>query len=403
VAPVALVIALVGWVSPMLVDTRPADAAELTREEQVTAELQRLQGEISESYDNEARVLAELRVSQRNRKDLDAKVAALDGSLGKAQAELDGVTAQLDQASASALTASNQVDAAKNQLEQSTTLLKDQAINAYIRFAVKPSIPVAINAVEDVNEVPRVVALAEAVGRNQAQVVEKHRKLKEDLASLEASANAAKAAVAADRERVAQQKAALEVQRAAQAAARAQAQAEETTENRLLAQIQAGRAADEQRVRDMQAVSDSITTMLRSLQRGQPPAPSGRGILSYPIANPVIVSEFGWRTHPIFGDQRLHAGADFRGTTGQPILASADGTVLFTGVMTGYGNVVILDHGRSLATLYAHQSRIAVSNGQKVQKGQVIGYVGSTGYATGPHLHFEVRAGGTPVNPREYL
>jgi murein DD-endopeptidase MepM/ murein hydrolase activator NlpD len=117
----------------------------------------------------------------------------------------------------------------------------------------------------------------------------------------------------------------------------------------------------------------------------------------------VIVSEFGWRTHPIFGDQRLHAGADFRGTTGQPILASADGTVLFTGVMTGYGNVVILDHGRSLATLYAHQSRIAVSNGQKVKKGQVIGYVGSTGYATGPHLHFEVRAGGTPVNPREYL
>jgi murein DD-endopeptidase MepM/ murein hydrolase activator NlpD len=402
VAAAALALALLGGVAPIS-SASGASAAEQTREQQIASELKRLQGDIQESYAQENRVLAELLVSQRNRKALDSKVAALDASLSTAQGDLDTVNTELEQATATALAASAQVDLAKDQLETSTSLLKDQAINAYIRYSIKPSIPEAVASVEDVNEVPRVIALAEAVGRKQVQVVEKHKRLQDDLAGQESAAKAAKEAVVAERARVEQQKAALQDQQAAQASARAQAQAEEANERRLLAQIQAGRAADEQRVREMQATSDSITAMLRQLQRGQSPAPTGKGIISYPIAPPSIVSEFGWRTHPIFGDQRLHAGADFLGSTGQPIIAAADGTVAFSGVMTGYGNTVIVDHGRSLATLYAHQSRISVSNGQKVKKGQVIGYVGSTGYVTGPHLHLEVRAGGSPVNPREYL
>jgi murein DD-endopeptidase MepM/ murein hydrolase activator NlpD len=109
------------------------------------------------------------------------------------------------------------------------------------------------------------------------------------------------------------------------------------------------------------------------------------------------------RVHPILQTQRMHTGIDFGATTGTPIRAAADGVVVVAGERGGYGNTVILDHGNALATLYAHQSRIAVAEGQSVAKGAIVGYVGSTGLATGPHLHFEVRVNGNPVDPMRYL
>ncbi len=402
VAALALALALITWAAPMVPDALAASTP--SHDDQVNAELAKLQGEISESYGDEARVVAELRVSQKNRQALDAKVASLDAALIKAQSDLDAVNAQLDQATAAALAMSSQVDAAKDQLDEQTALLKSQAITAYINFADKPSIPEAISDVEDVNEVPRVIALAEAVSRNQAQVVEKHRVMSEQLAGLEAQANAAKDAVAADRQTVADKTAQLVAQRADEASARAEAKAEEANEQRLLAQIQSTRAAAEQKVADLQSVSDSITTYLRGIQGGEGSAPATiKGFFSYPIASPTVTSEFGYRVDPVLNRRLLHAGTDFAGSTGQPIWAAADGKVVFAGVMTGYGNVVIIDHGHSLATLYAHQSRVGVSVGQQVKKGQVIGFVGMTGYATGPHLHFEIRIYGVPMNPRNYL
>ncbi len=100
---------------------------------------------------------------------------------------------------------------------------------------------------------------------------------------------------------------------------------------------------------------------------------------------------------------RLHAGIDIGAPTGTPIWATKEGTVIFSGVQSGYGNVVIVSHGGGLTTLYGHQSRIAASNGQRVNQGDTIGYVGNTGRSTGPHLHFETRYGGTPRNPTSCL
>jgi murein DD-endopeptidase MepM/ murein hydrolase activator NlpD len=112
-----------------------------------------------------------------------------------------------------------------------------------------------------------------------------------------------------------------------------------------------------------------------------------------------ITSGYGMRRHPILGYRRMHAGIDFRASHGTPIYAVTDGTVQFAGRNGGHGNYVKINHGGGLATGYAHMSRIAVSNGARVRRGQVIGYVGSTGLSTGPHLHYEVFRNGAAVNP----
>lgn len=112
-----------------------------------------------------------------------------------------------------------------------------------------------------------------------------------------------------------------------------------------------------------------------------------------------VSSTYGMRRHPILGYKRMHAGIDFAGGYGSPIYAVTDGMVTIAGRHGGFGNYVKLNHGNGLGTGYGHMSRIAVSPGQRVSRGQIIGYIGSTGLATGPHLHFEVYRNGHPVNP----
>lgn len=132
------------------------------------------------------------------------------------------------------------------------------------------------------------------------------------------------------------------------------------------------------------------------------PRPGAPASLVWPI-NGVVTSQFGYRVHPIFGTERFHSGLDIDGDSGQPIVAAAEGVVIASSSMGGYGNAVIIDHGGGLTTLYAHQSRTAVTSGQLVRQGDVVGYVGSTGWSTGPHLHFETRSDGSPTDPLAYL
>ena len=129
---------------------------------------------------------------------------------------------------------------------------------------------------------------------------------------------------------------------------------------------------------------------------------SAPGTLARPVPG-AISSGFGPRIHPIHGYSLMHNGVDMNAGSGQAIVSASSGTVIFAGVKGGYGNTIMVDHGGGMVTLYAHQSKFAVSAGQSVKRGQTIGYVGSTGVSTGPHLHFEVRIGGNPVNPAKYL
>jgi len=117
----------------------------------------------------------------------------------------------------------------------------------------------------------------------------------------------------------------------------------------------------------------------------------------------VIESGFGPRFHPILGYSRMHNGLDMHCGSGDAIVAAEAGTVILAGTKGGFGKTIMIDHGGGMVTLYAHQSGYAVSTGDSVGAGQVVGYCGSTGLSTGPHLHFEVRINGDPVNPANYL
>lgn len=122
-----------------------------------------------------------------------------------------------------------------------------------------------------------------------------------------------------------------------------------------------------------------------------------------PIRNAKLTSTFGYRYHPISGSREFHMGMDLDGTTSTPIYATADGKVIFEGWRQGYGRTIEIDHGNGFNTTYAHNSRDLVSEGENVLKGQIIGYVGSSGYTTGSHLHYEVRFKDRLFNPKKFM
>ena len=160
----------------------------------------------------------------------------------------------------------------------------------------------------------------------------------------------------------------------------------------------------------LEQASASLAAAIQTAQSSASPAPSSGGAAGgssssggvsargfiWPVSG-AVTSGFGWR----WG--RMHEGIDIAAPSGTPIRATAAGTVIYSGWMSGYGNLVIIDHGGGLATAYAHQSTIGVGNGQQVVQGQTIGYVGCTGHCFGDHLHFEVRVNGAAVDPLGYL
>jgi murein DD-endopeptidase MepM/ murein hydrolase activator NlpD len=181
--------------------------------------------------------------------------------------------------------------------------------------------------------------------------------------------------------------------------------AEQTVQNQkaaLLAQTKKNIA----RLRAMALAEEQESARIATLLRNAGSHGTGRyaGTFAWPTPGYTHVSSpFGMRMHPILHVRKMHTGIDIRVPYGARIVAAGSGKVIFSGRNGGYGNFTMIDHGDGLVTCYAHQSRIVVSSGQHVSKGQTIGYVGSTGMSTGAHLHFEVRVNGTPKNPLNYL
>ena len=136
---------------------------------------------------------------------------------------------------------------------------------------------------------------------------------------------------------------------------------------------------------------------------GQAPRESVAVPTGMPVEGVRMSSSYGMRNHPVLRKRKAHKGVDLAGATGTPVYATADGTVDMAKYYGSYGNYVQIDHGGNLETRYAHLSSYTVASGERVEKGQLIGYIGSTGRSTGPHLHYEIRVEGVAVDPTPYM
>ncbi|CAN5740678.1 peptidoglycan DD-metalloendopeptidase family protein [soil metagenome] len=316
-------------------------------------------------------------------------LASIQSSVAAGEEELASVEATLDHFEGALATTRLRSAEARDDLSHQVVELYMSASTSGARMlgfsgAAEASIGFAYvdGAFRDSNRLINQLTILEAEEERQQQILDEQRLAQQTLLA-----------------ELAEQRQAQELELARVSALEAEAaeiaQAAESTVNGLTAQI----ARFEEHKDGLEADAAALEAELAAREQS---APQSSGPMIKPVPGGVS-SPFGYRIHPIFGIKRLHTGWDLNAGSGEPIVAAADGVVVSASVRGGYGNAVVIDHGGGVATLYAHQSSMAVVAGQSVSQGQVIGYVGCTGYCTGAHLHWEVRLNGVPVDPRGYV
>ena len=214
--------------------------------------------------------------------------------------------------------------------------------------------------------------------------------------------------ITAMRDQIAQNKNDLEGQQAQLVVVKGQTLAKQTAltassqqKQQWVSQIQTQMGILQHNEDEDEAYSEQLTQIIQELTNKNAPS-QGAGRFIWPVKGP-ITSPFGMRINPITHKYSGHTGIDIGVPYGTPIDAADGGTVIFAGWNVAYGNMTVIDHGGGFSTMYAHQSKQLVAVGDHVTQGQIIGYIGTTGWSTGPHLHFEIRVNGVPVNPMKYL
>ncbi|HEX2032278.1 MAG TPA: peptidoglycan DD-metalloendopeptidase family protein [Actinomycetota bacterium] len=370
------------------------------RLEAIESKIARTENLIEEAEEERQGLLDELGEADRDREALAEEIQVLNGDLEEARGRLAVVRARLDAARMALIETTEELEETRDRLRDQQRTLDQRAATAY-KLGPAVYLDVLLGSDDFRSLADRSAYLQSVLTVDSDLVVglETTRSLvadqKDTVADVEAQLSEQWDRVHAEVERIAALK-------AEQQALQSEIEQEISVREGLLEDIEETKAEYEAAVAELQAQSDQIRAVLQSGgSSGSGQVPSG-GQLFWPTAG-SISSGFGWRTHPIFGTQRFHSGVDIGGACGQPIWAAEDGQVISAGYNGGYGNATVIDHGGGLATLYAHQSSFAVSSGQSVSRGQTIGYVGTTGWSTGCHLHFEVRVNGSPVDPVPYL
>lgn len=342
----------------------------------------------------EVTALNELQGITAHRQDLEAKVAALDRQIAEAsqrvaaaEAEIAAIQAQVETVQRDIDRITVEIEASKGKFNASALALYKSGGNGTTNFTL-------LSTSGGAHEV---IAGSKYLGENSRRFereLQRQGSLKvqlddaqTDLRKEQAKAEDAQRVAAEERDHVTQLRSQADGERDQVAAA-------EQQEQQAIEGLRARKA-------DFEAQYDAVQAQISaSVSRGNPTPGNHR--FSWPVNGP-ITSPFGYRNDPVLGGNRLHAGVDIGASSGTPIKAAGDGVVVMAGWNGGYGNFTLIDHGGGLATGYGHQSSIGVRVGQHVSTGEVIGNVGSTGASTGPHLHWEVRVNGTPVDPMGWV
>ncbi len=385
-----LLLSLVGVFAPAGAQTQD-DISEIEREiDALSAQADAAKGERTQAMAALEEVRERLRVANAELAAAHAKVHEVSEEIASQEARLLEINDLLDRLA-------RELAKTRFDIRESRQLVRERAVEMYMDRALNLG-----GVIVNVSDVASVSVGLEYAG----SIIESSEQLLNQLEVLERTEEAQQDEIEerqAEAERILGElevkRLELEAEEALLAAKQAEVQADADEAAALVASINSDIAEIEGEIsqleRDAQRIQDEINR--RSQGGGSNP-----GILSWPLGGSVS-SGFGYRIHPITGTRKLHTGIDMGAGSGTPISAAGSGTVILASWYGGYGNTIVIDHGGGLTTLYAHQSGFAVSEGQSVSTGQTVGYVGSTGFSTGPHLHFETREWGTPVDPMKYL
>ncbi len=366
-------------------------------------ELIRLQELYDEAIGEEADALARWELATAKLSKIESRISRVRGMLSWTKLEIELGLERVDEANAARERAEVELARVQQELEDETQRLKRHAIEAFIGGASNNEdiLNTMLNA-ESVDSVESVREYASVALEDQDKTVRSVERLEVRVDELVALKGDLEAEAEAELKQIEAYEAEISERIATLDSLQIEASAESAEIAAEVAAIQTRKADYSQRLNAIQIDSDSAALTLQRAQAAQAPGPP-------PILHPPVLgitrprSDFGPRLHPIFGSVRMHNGNDFGGGFGDPIFASAAGVVVMAELRGGYGNVVVIDHGDQWGTLYAHQSSFEVVVGQQVARGDIIGRVGSTGYSTGPHLHFELRNLGAPRDAWDFI
>ena len=356
----------------------------------VNQDLTSLSERLDELAAEKARVQRKLQGVKHRQRQVTRQLASLDSKLEQAEARLTRVNHSVRRTRSELEEAKVQVEDAEARLVDQKDSVSERLLSIYQRTEARP-LEVLLQSSSFTDFANRLYLLNEIVARD-AEILDEFTQAQTDAETLRAELDARCRDLDALQGRIAQEK-------------RLTSSARQDTE-REKQSILRDRAAWERALAELEQDSREIENMLQRVQKTaegrERSAKPWTGKFHMPVSG-RISSSYGYRRHPIYKVRKLHTGIDIAAPSGTRIRCAGDGTVVHSARWGGYGNCIIVDHGGGLATLYGHCSRLGVTNGQSVTQGQVIGYVGSTGMSTGPHLHFEVRKDGRPVDPNPYL
>ena len=386
----------------LLAGALPAAATPQDRLEEIQQRRELVQHRIdrldtqSDSLENRIQVLDQRRAA------VDQRVQSLDQRLHLLNKRIDKVKKALSAAQKQVALLTRQLRSILSELEQRTSVFEARAVELYKEGsgAYVDGLLTSDTFADLYDRISYYTASVDA----DASLIEQIEVLRDATTSKREAVESQEARIARAKLDLEKDRQVVEIARQRQAELLAERQEVLSEKQGVLGQLESKKSKWEEIDSQLQEDAARIESLLRagSSTTSTGTAPGGNGQLAWPASGP-ITSPFGWRTHPIFGDTRFHEGIDIGAPYGAAVYAADDGTVVFAGVMSGYGNVLVIDHGNGLATAYAHLSAFAVGYGQHVGRSSQIANVGCTGYCTGPHLHFEVRVNGSPVDPMQYL
>jgi len=353
--------------------------------------------QLGESIEQQQDVQSKKKQAQGELNKLTYTSDIIKNQLAKLEAEVAQAQTDLNQKKLAYTQAQNQVTSAQKELDQKQKELEDRqlALGKRARGIYESGQISHLELLFQSSDLSDFVTRIEYFSK----LVENDRQLLADIEAQKVKINQKKSELQVKRDQAAK----IEAQAAAVSIdlEKKKSQQRDALDQNLKAQKAAFDEVDR-----LEAESKALSEKVRELQAAQ----AGKGkvgngtISTWPVPGYYqISSSFGWRTHPITKKRSLHTGTDIVAPTGAKIHAAGAGVVIVAGWNTAYGNMTIIDHGSGISTLYGHQSRLDVSEGQAVDANQVIGAVGSTGWSTGAHLHFEVRVGGNTTDPLQYF